>query len=122
MGRALQARIIKTGGAFHSPLMQPAAEKLAKALDEALPKMKPPRCCIYLNLTGKKVAPGSDPNDFVDLMKKQLTGEVLWEQTVKQMIMDQIKDFYETGPLKQIKSMIKRIDQDAFKRTENISV
>merc|ERR1712066_418488 len=120
--RALQARPIKTGGAFHSPLMAPAAERLAAAIDEALPKMKPPRCCIYFNLTGKKVTPGTNPKEFVDLMKKQLTGEVLWEQTVKQMIMDQVKDFYETGPLKQIKSMIKRIDQDAFKRTENISV
>merc|ERR1711933_393720 len=120
--RALQARPIKTGGAFHSPLMAPAAEQLSAAIDEALPKMRPLRCCIYFNLTGKKVAPGTDPKEFVDLMKKQLTGEVLWEQTVKQMIMDQVKDFYETGPLKRIKAMIKRIDQDAFKRTENISV
>jgi len=120
--RALQARVIKAGGAFHTPLMKPAGEELAAAIDAALPKMKPPRCSIYFNMTGKKVAPGSDPKEFVDLMKKQLTSEVLWEPTVKQMIMDQVKDFYEVGPLKQIKSMIKRIDQDAFKRTENISV
>jgi [acyl-carrier-protein] S-malonyltransferase len=120
--RALQARPIKTGGGFHTPLMAPAAEQLGKALDEALPKMKPPRCCIYFNLTGKKVAPGSNPKDFIDLMKSQLTGEVLWEQTIKQMVFDQVKDFYEVGPLKQLKSMIKRIDQDAFKRTENIAV
>merc|ERR1712232_102988 len=120
--RALQARVIKAGGAFHTPLMKPAQEELSKAIDKALPKMRPPRCSIYFNLTGKKVAPGSDPKEFVDLMKKQLTSEVLWEPTVKQMIMDQVKDFYEVGPLKQIKSMIKRIDQDAFKRTENISV
>jgi len=120
--RALQARLIKTGGGFHSPLMAPAAEKVNKAIDEALPKMRPPRCCIYFNYTAKAVQPGTDPKDFVDLMKKQLTGEVLWEQTVKQMIMDQVKDFYETGPLKQLKAMIKRIDQDAFKRTEGISV
>merc|ERR1719277_1811335 len=120
--KALQARVIKAGGAFHSPLMKPAEDQLAKAIDEALPKMKPPRCCIYFNLTGKKVSPGTDPKEFVDLMKKQLTSEVLWEQTIKQMIMDQVKDFYECGPHKQIKSMIKRIDQDAFKRTENVSV
>merc|ERR1712039_913969 len=120
--RALQARVIKAGGAFHTPLMKPAQDDLAKAIDKALPKMKPPRCCIYFNLTGKKVAPGTSPSEFVDLMKKQLTSEVLWEQCVKQMIMDQVKDFYEVGPLKQIKSMIKRIDQDAFKRTENVSV
>mmetsp|Transcript_68208 Transcript_68208/g.142540 ORF Transcript_68208/g.142540 Transcript_68208/m.142540 type:complete len:561 (+) Transcript_68208:73-1755(+) len=120
--RALQARAVKAGGAFHCPLMQPAADRLSKAIDEALPKMRPPRCCIYFNVTGKKVMPGTSPKEFVQYMKRQLTGEVLWEQTVKQMIMDQVKDFYETGPLKQIKAMIKRIDQDAFKRTENISV
>lgn len=120
--KALQARVIKAGGAFHTPLMQPAQEELSRALDEALPKMQPPRCAIYFNLTGKRVRPGAAPAEFVDLMKQQLTGEVLWEQTIKQMIMDNVKDFYEVGPLKQLKSMIKRIDQDAFKRTENISV
>merc|ERR1711972_1024212 len=101
---------------------RPGPSRLAAAIDEALPKMRPPRCCIYFNLTGKKVQPGTDPREFVDLMKRQLTSEVLWEQTIKQMIMDQVKDFYETGPMKQIKSMIKRIDLDAFKRTENVSV
>mmetsp|Transcript_86846 Transcript_86846/g.202143 ORF Transcript_86846/g.202143 Transcript_86846/m.202143 type:complete len:562 (+) Transcript_86846:77-1762(+) len=120
--RALQARVIKAGGAFHTPLMKPAQEELSKAIDKFLPKMKPPRCAVYFNLTGKKVAAGTPPAEFVDLMKKQLTSEVLWEPTIKQMIMDQVKDFYELGPLKQLKSMIKRIDQDAFKRTENISV
>jgi len=120
--RALQARVIKAGGAFHTSLMKPAEDSLAKAIDAAKSKMQPPRCCIYFNLTGKKVAPGTEPAEFVDLMKKQLTSEVLWEPTVKQMIMDGVKDFYEVGPLKQLKSMIKRIDQDSFKRTENISV
>merc|ERR1712190_457575 len=120
--RALQARAIKAGGAFHTPMMQSAQDDLNKAIDKALPKMKPPKCAIYLNVTGKKVSPGTNPADFVDLMRKQLTNEVLWEPCIKQMIMDQVKDFYEVGPLKQIKSMIKRIDQDAFKRTENISV
>merc|ERR1712050_516431 len=120
--RALQARPIKTGGAFHTPMMQSAQDDLNKAIDRALPKMKPPRCAIYFNITGKKINAGTAPSEFVDYMKRQLTSEVLWEQTVKQMIMDQVKDFYECGPMKQLKSMIKRIDQDAFKRTENVSV
>merc|ERR1712187_761270 len=120
--RALQARVIKAGGAFHTPLMQSAQEDLNRAIDKALPKTKPPRCAIYFNITGKKVSPGTSPSEFVDLTKRQMTNEVLWEPCIKQMIMDQVKDFYEVGPLKQIKSMIKRIDQDAFKRTENISV
>merc|ERR1712061_873434 len=98
--RALQARVIKAGGAFHTPLMKPAQDELSAAIDAALPKMKPPRCCIYFNLTGKKISPGTNPAEFVALMKRQLTNEVLWEPTIKQMIMDQVKDFYECGPLK----------------------
>mmetsp|Transcript_148571 Transcript_148571/g.370209 ORF Transcript_148571/g.370209 Transcript_148571/m.370209 type:complete len:556 (-) Transcript_148571:119-1786(-) len=120
--RALQARIIKTSGAFHTSLMQPAQEELNRALDSMLEKMKPPRCAVYFNVTGKRIPKGADPATFIELMKLQLTSEVLWEPTIKAMIMDGVKDFYEVGPLKQLKSMIKRIDQDAFKRTENIPV
>lgn len=120
--KALQARLIKTGGAFHTSLMQPAQDELITALDEMRSKMQPPKCCIYFNCTGKKVNRGADPSTFVDFMKEQLTSEVLWEPSIKAMIMDGVKDFYEVGPLKQIKSMIKRIDAEAFKRTENVSV
>merc|ERR1712061_168773 len=90
--------VIKAGGAFHTPMMQAAQDDLNKAIEKALPKMKPPRCAIYFNVTGKKVSAGTNPADFVDLMKKQLTNEVLWEPCIKQMIMDQVKDFYEVGP------------------------
>jgi [acyl-carrier-protein] S-malonyltransferase len=120
--RALQAKVIKTGGAFHTPLMASAESELAAAIDSVSDKMQPPRCCIYFNVNAKKIAPGTDPSTFAAMMKKQLTSEVLWEPTMKQMIIDGVKDFYECGPLKQLKAMIKRIDQDAFKRTENISV
>jgi [acyl-carrier-protein] S-malonyltransferase len=120
--KALQARVIKAGGAFHTGLMKPAQEELSRAIDEAADKMSPPRCSIYFNLTGKRVKEGADPATFVELMKMQLTNEVLWEPTIKAMIMDGVKDFVEIGPLKQLKSMIKRIDADAFKRTENVSV
>eukprot|EP00933_Yihiella_yeosuensis_P021082 TRINITY_DN1677_c4_g1_i1.p1 TRINITY_DN1677_c4_g1~~TRINITY_DN1677_c4_g1_i1.p1 ORF type:complete len:554 (-),score=117.50 TRINITY_DN1677_c4_g1_i1:140-1801(-) len=120
--KALQAKLIKTGGAFHTSLMRPAQDELSQAIDDALDKMNPPRCSIYFNLTGKRVKPGADPATFAELMKMQLTNEVLWEPSMKAMIMDGVKDFYELGPLKQLKSMMKRIDADAFKRTENISV
>merc|ERR1712060_340525 len=115
--KALQARAIKAGGAFHTKLMQPAQDELAKALEDLQDKMSPPKCAIYFNVTGKKV-----PATFIEFMKMQLTNEVLWEPTVKAMIMEGVRDFFEVGPLKQIKAMIKRIDADAFKRTENISV
>jgi len=119
---ALQTRVVKAGGAFHTPLMGPAQEDLNKAIDKMLPRMKPPRCAIYFNATAQKVSAGTLPPDFVGLLKRQMTSEALWEPSVKQMIMDQVKEFYECGPLKQLKSMIKRIDPEAFKRTENISV
>jgi len=120
--RAMQARVIKAGGAFHTPLMKPAEEELKRAVDSAKSRMNPPRCAIYFNVTGKKVLAGTDPAEFVGFIKSQLTSEVQWEPSVRQMVMDGVKDFYEVGPLKQIKAMIKRIDQDAFKRTENIAV
>jgi [acyl-carrier-protein] S-malonyltransferase len=120
--KALQARVIKAGGAFHTKLMQPAQDELNKAIDDLVERMNPPKCAIYFNVTGKRVPAGADPATFVEFMKMQLTSEVLWEPTVKAMIMDGVKDFFEVGPLKQIKAMIKRIDADAFKRTENISV
>jgi len=120
--RALQARVIKAGGAFHTELMRPAQEELSRAIDEMAEKMRPPRCAVYFNVTGKRVPAGADPATFVELMKLQLTSEVLWEPTVKAMVMDGVKDFFEIGPLKQIKAMIKRIDADAFKRTENVPV
>lgn len=119
---ALQAKTIKTSGAFHTPMMKPAEERLIKALDESLPKMKPPRCALYFNVNAKRVPAGTQPTEFIGLMKQQLTSEVKWATTVENMIGDRIKDFYEVGPLKQLKSMLKRIDPEAFKRTESVLV
>merc|ERR1719188_159692 len=75
---ALQAKVLKTSGAFHTPLMKPAQEKLAKALDEVLPKLKPPRTTVYMNATAQPVKAGAAPKEIVELLKKQLTSPVLW--------------------------------------------
>jgi len=121
-GGALQAKVLKTGGAFHTSLMKPAEEKLIKALDEALPNMKPPRCNVYFNVDAKPLPAGSDPKQFLELMKKQLTSPVLWTPSVSAMMKDGVKQFYECGPMKQIKAMMKRIDQGAWKETTNVEV
>jgi len=104
--------------------MKPAEEALGKALEEALANgdMRPPRCAIYFNRTGKKVSKGADPRNFIHYLKEQLTHEVLWEATLKNMLSDGVQDFFEVGPLKQLKAMMKRVDQDAFSRTTNITV
>jgi len=119
---ALQAKVRKTSGAFHTPLMQPAQDKLAAALEEVLPKMKPPKHTVWMNASAEPMRPGCDPKVIADQLKRQLTNPVLWEQCVKRMMEDGIEEFYEVGPMKEIKAMIKRINPDAGKKTSNVEV
>jgi len=119
---ALQAKVLKTAGAFHTPLMQPAQDKLTAALEETLPNMKSPMHTVWMNASAQPVRPGCDPKDIVALLKKQLTNPVLWDDSVKAMIKEGVKEFYELGPQKQIKAMMKRIDLPAWKAMTNVEV
>lgn len=119
---ALQARMLKTSGGFHTSLMLPAQKKLSVALEETLPRMKPPRCAVYMNVTGKPLKAGTPPKEFVPLLRDQLTNSVLWDTSVKAMIKDGAKEFYEVGPMKQLKAMMKRIDAQVWNSTTNIEV
>mmetsp|Transcript_97752 Transcript_97752/g.226662 ORF Transcript_97752/g.226662 Transcript_97752/m.226662 type:complete len:533 (-) Transcript_97752:110-1708(-) len=119
---ALQAKILKTSGAFHTSLMAPAKEKLGAALDEMLPQMNPPRHTVYMNANAQPLKPGTPPREVVELLKKQLTTPVLWEPSVRAMIKAGVNDFYEVGPMKQIKAMMKRIDSKVWGTTTNIEV
>merc|ERR1712113_940975 len=111
---ALQAKVLKTSGAFHTPLMKPAQDKLSEALDKALPNMKPPQYRLWMNSTGEALDVGCNPKRIVFCLNKQLTNPVLWMQSVKDMIQrGGIEDFYEVGPQKQLKAMMKRIDETA---------
>jgi len=121
---ALQAKVLKTAGAFHTALMQPAQDKLVEALEETLPRMRSPLHTIYMNANARPVRPGCSPkDDILPLMKKQLTNPVLWEDSVKAMIADEkITDFFEVGPMKQMKAMMKRIDPTPWKKMVNIEI
>jgi len=119
---ALQAKVLKTSGGFHTVLMKPAAEKLGKELDAMLPNMKPPTCTVYMNATAAPMKPGSNPKEIVELLKKQLTSPVMWEPSVRAMIKDGVSEFYEVGPMKQIKAMMKRIDSKIWGSTMNVDV
>lgn len=119
---ALQAKVLKTSGAFHSPLMKSAQDKLVKALEEALPNMKPPKCTVYMNVTGKPIPAGAEPKEIVKLLADQLTSCVMWEPSMKAMIGDGVTEFYELGPMKQLKAMMKRIDQNMWAKTTNVPV
>merc|ERR1711972_365015 len=119
---ALQAKVLKTGGAFHTSYMEPAKRKLEEALKEVLPRLKPPRCDIYMNSTGMVFKAGSDPRPLVALLTNQLVSPVLWSSCVQGMINRGMTDFYEIGPMKQLKAMMKRIDQGVWSKTTNIEV
>merc|ERR1712050_382132 len=119
---ALQAKVLKTTGGFHTELMAPAKEKLGKELDAMLPKMKPPKSTVYLNATAMPVMPGTPPKEIVEKLKMQLTSPVLWEPSVKAMIKAGVTEFYEVGPMKQIKAMMKRIDAKVWGTTMNVEV
>eukprot|EP00405_Crypthecodinium_cohnii_P009833 CAMPEP_0206443516 /NCGR_PEP_ID=MMETSP0324_2-20121206/14408_1 /ASSEMBLY_ACC=CAM_ASM_000836 /TAXON_ID=2866 /ORGANISM="Crypthecodinium cohnii, Strain Seligo" /LENGTH=411 /DNA_ID=CAMNT_0053911453 /DNA_START=106 /DNA_END=1341 /DNA_ORIENTATION=+ len=119
---ALQAKVLKTSGAFHTPLMQPAQDKLSAALEEMLPRMKSPKHTVWMNASAEPMRPGCQPEEIVALLKKQLTNPVLWEPSLRKIMDEGVKEFYECGPMKQIKAMMKRIDATAWKATTNVEV
>jgi [acyl-carrier-protein] S-malonyltransferase len=119
---ALQAKVLKTGGAFHTQLMQPAQTKLNEALDATVARMSSPKVTIYQNATAEPVLAGGSVSVIVENLKKQLTSPVLWEPSVQKMIKEGITEYYECGPMKQLKAMMKRIDQKVWKTTTNIDV
>mmetsp|Transcript_52667 Transcript_52667/g.133099 ORF Transcript_52667/g.133099 Transcript_52667/m.133099 type:complete len:695 (+) Transcript_52667:70-2154(+) len=118
----LQAKLLKTSGAFHTKLMEPAREKLLTALKDAEPNFKAPTCDVYMNVTGQRLASGTSPSEFVPLLADQLCSCVQWEPLIKFMLEDGITDFYECGPMKQLTAMMKRIDPSAWKKMANIGV
>merc|ERR1712048_278748 len=119
---ALQAKVITSCGACNTPLMAPAVPKLEAKLKEMSTKMSPPKCDIYMNCTGTVVYAGSSPYSILPLLLKTLTETVRWETCVKSMIEAGISEFYEVGPMKQLKAMMKRIDATMFEKTHSVEV
>ncbi len=104
---ARRAVLLPVGGAFHSPLMEPAREELAKAIAET--GFKTPIAPVYQNVTAK---PETDPEKIKENLNKQLTSPVLWTQTVKQMIADGATEFIEVGPGKVLLGLLRKIDRN----------
>lgn len=105
---AKRALLLPVSGAFHSPLMQPAQEKLAKAIDSV--KFNTPLIPIYQNITTTAV---TDPEEIKKNLIAQLTGSVKWTQSVKNMVADGASHFIEVGPGKTLQGLIKKIHPDA---------
>lgn len=104
---AKRALPLKVGGAFHSPLMQPAKDELQKAIEATTANT--PQCPVYQNVDGK---PYTDAAKIKANLIAQLTSSVRWTTTVQNMIADGATDFTECGPGKALQGMIGRISKE----------
>ena len=103
---AKRALPLKVGGAFHSPLMQPAKDELQAAIEAT--EIHAPKCPVYQNVDGM---PHTEPAEIKTNLIAQLTSSVKWTQCVQHMIADGADDFTECGPGKALQGMISRIDK-----------
>ena len=103
---ARRALVLPVGGAFHSPLMEPAREELAKAIENTT--FNTPICPVYQNVTANAV---TDPEEIKKNLISQLTAPVKWTQTIQQMIKDGGKEFTEVGPGKVLQGLMRKIDR-----------
>jgi len=103
---AKRALILPVGGAFHSPMMEPAREELAAAIEAT--NFSTPTCPVYQNVTASAV---SDPTEIKANLITQLTAPVKWTQSVQQMIADGATSFTEFGPGKVLMGLVGKIDK-----------
>ncbi|MDE6073960.1 MAG: ACP S-malonyltransferase [Muribaculaceae bacterium] len=99
---------LKVGGAFHSPLMEPARAELAEAI--AKTEIKEPICPVYQNVDA---LPHTDPAEIKANLIAQLTAPVRWTQTVRNMVKDGATEFVELGPGKVLQGLVKKIEASA---------
>jgi [acyl-carrier-protein] S-malonyltransferase len=102
---ARRALKLPVGGAFHSPLMEPARAELEQAIDET--NFAKGVCPIYQNVTATAI---TNPEEIKENLKKQLTAPVLWTQTMQQMIADGLTSVTEVGPGKVLQGLFKKVD------------
>jgi [acyl-carrier-protein] S-malonyltransferase len=100
--------VLPVGGAFHSPLMQPAQEELARAIQATA--LSAPVCPIYQNVTARPV---TDPEAIRQNLVAQLTAPVRWTQTIEQMLADGVTEFIEVGGSGAVlRGLIKRVSKE----------
>ncbi|MGI6241998.1 MAG: ACP S-malonyltransferase [Prevotella sp.] len=104
---AKRALPLKVGGAFHSPLMQPAKDELQAAIENTT--FESPKCPVYQNVDGK---PHTDAEEIKNNLIAQLTSSVRWTTSVQNMIADGADDFTECGPGRALQGMIGRISKE----------
>jgi [acyl-carrier-protein] S-malonyltransferase len=104
---AKRALVLQVGGAFHSPLMEPAREELAAAIENT--SFNNPICPVYQNVTASAV---SNPAEIKKNLVVQLTAPVRWTQSMKQMLADGASEVIEVGPGKVLQGLFKKVDRE----------
>ena len=112
---ARRALKLPVGGAFHSPLMEPAKAELEQAINNT--EFKKGICPIYQNVTATAI---TNPDEIKENLKKQLTASVLWTQTMQKMISDGLSSVIEVGPGKVLQGLFKKVDKQI--PTESFSI
>lgn len=105
---AKRALILPVGGAFHSPMMEPAREKLERAIEQV--RFHKPICPIFQNVTASAV---SDPDEIKKNLNIQLTAPVKWTQTIQNMWAEGLTSYLEVGPGRTLQGLIKKIEREA---------
>jgi [acyl-carrier-protein] S-malonyltransferase len=105
---AKRALVLPVGGAFHSPLMEPAKIELAAAIEATT--FNTPICPVYQNVVAKAV---TDPTQIKENLIAQLTGAVKWTQTVQAMVADGATEFTEVGPGKVLQGLVQKVHKEA---------
>jgi len=104
---ARRALVLPVGGAFHSPMMEPAREQLASAIENT--NFSKPNCPIYQNVTASAI---TDENEIKGNLISQLTAPVRWTQSVQQMVADGATQFTEVGPGRVLQGLVKKIHRE----------
>lgn len=104
---AKRALVLPVGGAFHSPLMEPAKQELEDAINNT--QFNTPICAVYQNVTAKAV---TDPAQIKKNLIEQLTAPVRWTQTIQNMIADGATSFTEVGPGKVLQGLVKKVERN----------
>ncbi len=110
---AKRALPLQVGGAFHSPLMEPAREELEKAILET--RFNDPDCPIYQNYTSR---PSTKIEEIKKNLNNQLTAPVKWTQSIRNMVQDGATDFVECGPGKVLQGLVKKITPEVAARSQ----
>jgi len=113
---ARRALVLPVGGAFHSPLMEPAREELAAAIEAAT--FSKPICPVYQNVTATAM---TDTFEIKKNLIAQLTAPVRWTQSVRQMLADGASEFIEVGPGKVLQGLVRKIDNSVEARSAEIT-